>query len=230
MPLRRTWTGSFNLKGALCGLLVCCLSFGCFTPLAAQRWSGRDRVSALGLRLGDGATIRWILVGGEKRREGRFSPGVAGGDCDALTVRVNTEDGVATLTDDAWTWASLRTGPGEVALLDHEAGPCDAGLIVASVRTEDDPIVGVRLGGQTAYRAEVKPPRRRGMGPALPLAAIGDAILVLSGLALVGAVAALTFFDEGPVWYTWTKTHGSERHRLPEDETIGHAPDRGVYP
>jgi len=209
---------------ALVLLLVVALCSGCLTPLVHRRWTGRDRVSAVGFRLGESRTLRWIVVGGEREREGAFSYRGLRDACDPLVFRVYGEHGPAPLREDAWTWAALAPGPVGRFRLDRGAEYCDVGLVVESVARDGDPLVVLRLDGRHYTRFEVRPPRRHGMLFVYPLAAIGDTVGIATGATLV------MYLVSGPSWHTYTKEHGVEYHRLPEDETIGHAPDRSVYP
>jgi hypothetical protein len=212
------------MRTAICVLLAGSLSTGCLTSLTHDRWSGRDRVSAVGFRQGEGRSVRWIVTGGRRQREGRFSYLGLRDDCEPLTFSVYGEHGPKPLTRDAWSWAEIEPGPIGRFRIDRQASRCDVGLVVESVHRDGDPLVVLRLDGRHYTRFEVRPPRRRGMTLVYPFAAIGDTVALLTGATL------LMYLMSGPSWHTWTKTHGVEHHRVPEDEVVGQSPDRGVYP
>lgn len=217
-----------RIRAAVIGCVAVATAPGCLTPLAHERFTGRDRVRGIRFSVEEPATVRWAVRGGPRERKGDFSVARAARHCGPLRFFVYAEEGVRALSPGAWIDAAL--GAGEVAetRLDRAAAPCDLGIFVEHVGRERDPLVALRLGGRAWATTEVTPPRRIGMAFAYPFAALADAIGVTTFVAS-GAFLFLATSDS-PAWYTWTKKHGVERHDVPEDEVLGKSPDRGVYP
>jgi len=207
-----------------CSLIVS-LTTGCLTPLVTDRWSGRDRVSAVGFRLGGAAVVRWTVRAGDRERDGRFEIPDFSHECDALSLFAYDEAGsVHRLSEADWTWAMFSPGVVGRYRFNEHAAPCDVAIFVDTVGSDRDPLISLRLGGKHFARMELKPPRRHGMLAVYPFAAIGDAIGILTGAFVV------LYLLGGPSWHTATKDHGVEHHHVPEDETVGQSPDRQVYP
>ncbi len=212
-------------------VLVGVVASGCLTNRTRDRWSGRDRVSAIGLRLGGDRSLRWVVVSGDQRREGSASYRALRPECSTLSFWLDGEHGLTPLTADAWHWAGIA-GEAGVRHAPVDVLPrCEVLLNVESVHTKQDPVLVFRLDGRRSTQVEMPPPRRRGVGAIHPVAALGDTVLLLSFVALAASgVVFLVMVAGGPSWHTWTKTYGLEEHRVPEDEVVGQSPARKVYP